>query len=35
MQHPEFDPYFATGKDALKLIDDLINMGKPIVPDLR
>jgi hypothetical protein len=35
MQHPEFDPYLATGKDALKLIDDLINMGKPIVPDLR
>lgn len=35
MQHPEFDPYLATGKNALKLIDDLINMGKPIAPDLR
>jgi len=32
MKHPEFDPYLATGRDALKLIDDLILTGKPIIP---
>ena len=31
MHHPEFDPYSATGKDAMKLIEDLIAMGKPIL----
>ena len=32
MKHPEFDPYSATGKDAMKLIEDLIKMGSPIEP---
>jgi len=30
MKHPEFDPYSATGKDAMSLIEDLIKMGSPI-----
>lgn len=30
MKHPEFDPYSATGKDAMSLIQDLIQMGSPI-----
>lgn len=30
MKHPEFDPYSATGNDAMKLIEDLIQMGSPI-----
>ena len=30
MKHPEFDPYSATGKDAMSLIEDLIQMGSPI-----
>jgi hypothetical protein len=32
MKHPEFDPYSATGKDAMSLIEDLIKMGSPIEP---
>ncbi len=32
MKHPEFDPYSATGKDAMKIIEDLIKMGSPIEP---
>ncbi|MCM0609075.1 MAG: BLUF domain-containing protein [Ideonella sp. WA131b] len=30
MQHPEFDPYAATGGFMLKLIDELIASGHPI-----
>ena len=30
MAHPEFDPYSASGKDAMKIIDDLIKASSPI-----
>jgi len=30
MAHPEFDPYSASGKDAMKIIDDLIKVSSPI-----
>lgn len=30
MQHPEFDPYSASGLQALKLVDDLLASGHPI-----
>lgn len=30
MAHPEFDPYTATSKEALSLLDDLIKTGSPI-----
>jgi hypothetical protein len=32
MKHPEFDPYSATEKDAMDLMEDLIKSGSPIVP---
>ena len=32
MKHPEFDPYSATGKDAMDLMEDLIKSGSPIEP---
>ena len=31
MAHPEFDPYSASAKDALALLDELIKTSKPIV----
>jgi hypothetical protein len=31
MAHPEFDPYSASSKDALALLDELIITSKPIV----
>jgi hypothetical protein len=31
MAHPEFDPYSASSKDALALLDELIKTSKPIV----
>ena len=31
MAHPEFDPYLASSKDALALLDELIITSKPIV----
>ena len=31
MAHPEFDPYSASSKDALSLLDELIITSKPIV----
>ncbi len=31
MAHPEFDPYSASSKDALALLDELIISSKPIV----
>ncbi len=31
MTHPEFDPYSASSKDALALLDELIITSKPIV----
>jgi len=31
MSHPEFDPYSATSKDALALLDELIKTSSPIV----
>ena len=31
MAHPEFDPYSASSKDALVLLDELIITSKPIV----
>jgi hypothetical protein len=31
MSHPEFDPYSASAKDAISLIDELIKTGSPIV----
>jgi hypothetical protein len=32
MKHPEFDPYSATVKDAMDLMEDLIKSGSPIEP---
>lgn len=29
--HPEFDPYQASGADAMKLVDELLDSGRPIV----
>ncbi len=31
LAHPEFDPYSASSKDALALLDELIKTSKPIV----
>jgi hypothetical protein len=31
MAHPEFDPYTATSKDAMSLLDELIKTSSPIV----
>lgn len=31
LAHPEFDPYSASAKDALALLDELIKTSKPIV----
>jgi len=31
MAHPEFDPYTATSKEAMSLLDDLIKTSSPIV----
>jgi hypothetical protein len=31
MAHPEFDPYSASSKDAISLLDELIKTSKPIV----
>ncbi len=31
MAHPEFDPYSATAKDAMSLLEELIQTGTPIV----
>jgi hypothetical protein len=31
MAHPEFDPYSASSKDALALLDELIKTSQPIV----
>jgi len=31
MSHPEFDPYSATAKDAMSLLDELIQSSTPIV----
>jgi len=31
MAHPEFDPYTATSKHAMSLLDELIKTGSPIV----
>jgi hypothetical protein len=30
MAHPEFDPYTATSKDAMSLLDELIKTSSPI-----
>jgi len=30
MAHPEFDPYSASGKDAISLLDELLKTGTPI-----
>lgn len=34
MKHPEFDPYAATGEDAMNLMQDLIKAGSLITPNL-
>jgi len=31
MAHPEFDPYSASAKDAIFILDELIKTGSPIV----
>jgi hypothetical protein len=31
MAHPEFDPYSASAKDAIAILDELIKTGSPIV----
>jgi Sensors of blue-light using FAD len=31
MSHPEFDPYSASAKDAISILDELIKTGSPIV----
>jgi hypothetical protein len=31
MAHPEFDPYTATSKEAMSLLDELITSSSPIV----
>jgi len=31
MAHPEFDPYSATAKDAMALLEELIETSTPIV----
>ena len=31
MAHPEFDPYTATSKEAISVLDELIKTSKPIV----
>jgi hypothetical protein len=30
MAHPEFDPYSASAKDAISLLDELLQTGTPI-----
>lgn len=35
MEHPEFDPYSATAKDAMSLLEELIETSTPIVPMVR
>jgi len=30
MAHPEFDPYAASSRDAMRIIDDLIKSSSPI-----
>ena len=31
MAHPEFDPYSASAKDAISILDELLKTGSPIV----
>ena len=35
MSHPEFDPYSATAKDAMSLLEELIQSSTPIVTMLN